>query len=323
MSFAHPLTFLRRATALSIMLAFSAPIAWGATSATKTTIHIPGKSVSVMVFYFGKDKGFFFEERIDAQLVAMSPPVAIAAMVAGELDFSTTLGAATAAIMRGSSLKRVFYVQQDPTFALTAQPEIKTIRELTGKVIGVNAPTDAMGMSAKMILKGNRIDPSQVTFLSTQVTENAYRALLSKRIAATLLPPPYAEEAEARGYSRLAEAKDYAPLSTIGLVASMQALVKNPGKVQAIIRGLLKTMAYLQNPMNRHEMVQYIAGSFKMEPSVAEKALVSMLSTYSPDGTKPRKAVEREIEIYRETLQVAKAFTPDDLEDLSILKKLH
>jgi len=323
MSFAHPLTFLRRATAVSIMLAFSAPIAWGATSPTKITIHIPGKSVSVMVFYFGKDKGFFFEEGIDVQLVAMSPPVAIAAMVAGELDFSTTLGAATAAIMRGSSLKRVFYVQQNPTFALTAQPEIKTIRELTGKVIGVNAPTDAMGMSAKMILKGNRIDPSQITFLSTQITENAYRALLSKRIAATLLPPPYAEEAEARGYSRLAEAKDYAPLSTIGLVASMQALIKNPGKVQAIIRGLLKTMAYLQNPMNRHEMVQYIAGSFKMEPSVAEKALASMLATYSPDGTKPRKAVEREIEIYRETLQVAKAFTPDDLEDLSILKKLH
>ena len=31
----------------------------------------------------------------------------------------------------------------------------------------------------------------------------------------------------------------------------------------------------------------------------------------------------KKIEIYRETLQVAKAFTPDDLEDLSILKKIH
>jgi hypothetical protein len=82
-------------------------------------------------------------------------------------------------------------------------------------------------------------------------------------------------------------------------------------------------MAYLHNPMNRQEMVQYIAGSFKVEPSVAEKALASMLATYSRDGTKPRKAVEKEIEIYRETLQVAKAFTPDDLEDLSILRKLH
>jgi len=323
MSLTHSLKLPRRAAAIMIVLAFSTAIARAATSPTKITIHVPGKSLTVMVFYFGKDKGFFSDEGIEAQLVAMSPPVAIAAMVAGELDFSTTLGAATAAILRGSSLKRVFYVQQDPTFALTAQPEIKTIPELIGKVIGVNSPTDAVGMSAKLILKGNRIDPSQVTFLSTQVIENSYKALLSKRISATLLPPPYAEEAEARGYSRLAEAKDYAPISTIGLVASVQALVKSPGLVQSVIRGMLKTLAYLRNPMNRQEIVQYISGSFRMDASIADKALASMLTTYSRDGTKPRKAVENEIEIYRETLQVTKVFRPEDLEDLSILKKLH
>jgi hypothetical protein len=33
-------------------------------------------------------------------------------------------------------------------------------------------------------------------------------------------------------------------------------------------------------------------------------------------------AVEKEIEIYRETLKFAKAFTPDDLEDLSRLEKV-
>jgi hypothetical protein len=32
--------------------------------------------------------------------------------------------------------------------------------------------------------------------------------------------------------------------------------------------------------------------------------------------------VETEIEIYRETLKIAKTFTPDDLEDMSLLKKL-
>ena len=42
----------------------------------------------------------------------------------------------------------------------------------------------------------------------------------------------------------------------------------------------------------------------------------------SANGTKPRTAIEREIEIYRETLQVAKSFTPGKIEDMSILKKL-
>ena len=304
-------------------LALCVPVVGAASVSTKVTIHVPGKSLSVMAFYFGKDKGFFGEQGIEPQLIAMSPPTAIAAMTAGELDFSTTLGAATAAIMRGYPLKRVFYVQQDPTFALTAQPEIKTVRDLTGKIIGVNAPTDAMGMSAKMILKGYGVDPSHVTFLSTQVTENAYKALLSKKIAATLLSPPYAEEAQSKNYSRLAEAKDYAPLSTIGLAAAPQALTKRVGVTQDVIRGLLKTLAYLHDPRNRPEFIQYIATSYKMETGVAEKAFSSMLSSYSSDGTKPRKAVEKEIEIYRETLQVAKPFAPDDLEDMSILRKVH
>lgn len=261
MSFAYTLAFLCRSTGvptLTILLFSSVPMCWGAGAPTKITIHVPGKTLAVLAFYFGKDKGFFSQEGIDAQLVAMAPPTAIVALVAGELDFSRTLGAATSAMMRGSAIKRVFYVQHEPTFALTAQPEIKSIRELMEKVIGVNAPTDAVGMSAKLILSSHGIDPSRVTFLSTQVTENA----------------------------------------------------------------LLKTMAHLRNPENRREMVQYIAASFKINPSVADKAFASMLTTYSANGTKPRAAIEREIEIYRETVQVAKPFTPDDLEDMSILKKL-
>jgi NitT/TauT family transport system substrate-binding protein len=173
------------------MFGLSIPIAWSAATPTKITIPRPWEDLgSDRPSISAKDKGFFSQEGIDAQLVAMAPPTAIVALVAGELDFSTTLGAATSAMMRGSAIKRVFYIQHEPTFALTAQPEIKSIRELTDKVIGVNAPTDAMGMSAKLILKGNGIDPSRVTFLTTQVTENAYKALLSKRVAATCCRRP-------------------------------------------------------------------------------------------------------------------------------------
>src|ERR1043165_6845733 len=102
--------FLRRGILTAIVLTLTVTAVWGAPSPTKITIHIPGKTLAVMVFYFGKDKGFFSQEGIDAQLVAMAPPTAIVALVAGELDFSTTLGAATSAMMRGSAIKRVFFM---------------------------------------------------------------------------------------------------------------------------------------------------------------------------------------------------------------------
>jgi len=299
-----------------------APSIWAASAPSKVTIHVPSKSLSLMPYYFGMDKGFFLPENVEPQFVVMSPPIAIAALVAGELDFSTTLGAATSAILRGLPLKRVFYVQADPSHALLARPEIKTISELTGKVVAVTSITDAVGMSTTLILKGNGVDTSRVTLLATQVTDNAYKALTTGKVAATLMAPPYAEELEAQGFRRLAEARTYAPLSFIGLVTTVESLKNYPQKAQALIAGLHRTMVYLHNPTNRNEVIQYIARFHNIDMLLAEKAFKAQMLSYSKDGTKPRKLVEREIEIYRESLKIVKTFTPDDLEDMSLLRKV-
>ena len=307
------------ATVVFVLLAQSSA---AAPAPTKVTIHIPSKSLSIMPYYFGKDKGFFAAEQIEPQLVMMAPPVAIAALVAGELDFSSTTGAATSAIMRGLPIRRVFYVQQDPVHALLAQPEIKSIEELIGKTVGVTALTDAVGMSTNVILRAHGIEAGKVTLLAMQVTDNAIKSLTSRRIAATLLAPPYVEELQAKGYVKLAEARTYAPLSFIGLVTAIDTMKKSPQKVYGMIAALHRTMTYIINPTNRNEVVQYVSSYHKIDLALAEKAFAAQMLGYSKDGTKPRAAVEKEIEIYRETLKVAKTFTPDDLEDMSLLRKV-
>lgn len=306
-----------------IVLGLLLPLQTAHTAAapTKVTIHVPSKSLSVMPYYFGKDKGFFAAEQIEPQLILMAPPTAIAAMVAGELDFSSTTGAATSAIMRGLPLRRVFYVQQDPVHVLLAQPEIKSVQDLIGKAIGVTALTDAVGMSAAVILRAHGIEAGKVTLLAMQVTDNAIKSLTTKRIAATLLAPPYVEELEAKGYVKIAEARTYAPLSFIGLVSSQETMKKSPQKVQGMVAALHRTMNYILNPANRIEVVQYVSTYHKIDLLLAEKAMAAQMLGYSKDGTKPRAAVEKEIEIYREALKVAKTFTPDDLEDMSWLRK--
>jgi NitT/TauT family transport system substrate-binding protein len=274
--------------------------AQGASAPTKVTIHIPSKSLSIMPYYFGKDKGFFAAEQIEPQLVMMSPPTAIAAMVAGELDFSSTTGAATSAIMRGLPLRRVFYVQQDPVHVLLAQPEIKSVQDLVGKTVGVTALTDAVGMSANVILHANGIEAGKVTLLALQVTDNAIQSLLTKRVAATLLAPPYVQELEAKGYVKLAEARTYAPLSFIGLVTSIDTMKKMPQKVFGMIAALHRTMDYILNPANRKEVVQYVSTYHKIDLSLAEKAFTAQMLGYSKDGSGkrdrnlPRIAEDRE-----------------------------
>jgi NitT/TauT family transport system substrate-binding protein len=316
----------RKATCLGVIAALAclcaAQIGQAASAPMKVTLHIPSKSLSIMPYYFGKDKGFFAAEQIEPQFVMMAPPTAIAALVGGELDFSSTTGAATSAIMRGLPLRRMFYVQQDPVHVLLAQPEIKSVRDLVGKTVGVTALTDAVGMSATVILRANGIEAGKVTLLAMQVTDNAIQSLITKRVAATLLAPPYVQELEAKGYVKLAEARAYAPLSFIGLISATDTVKKTPRKVYGMIAGLHRTMNYILDPANRNEVVRYVSTYHKIDLELAEKAFAAQMQGYSKDGTKPRSAVEKEIEIYRESLKIAKTFTPDDLEDMSLLRKV-
>lgn len=307
---------------LFMIIGVGNPLLRAASAPTKVMIHVPSKSLSIMPYYFGKDKGYFAAEQIEPQLIMMSPPTAIAALIAGDLDFSTTTGAATSAIMRGLPLKRYFYVQAEPAHVLIAQPEIKSIQDLAGKVIGVTALTDAVGMSTTMILRGNNIDLSRTTQLPMGVTDNALKAFATRKTSATVVAPPYSEELQAKGYNKLAEARTYAPLSFIGLVGQVDVVKKNPQKAQGMIVALYRIMIYIHNPANRNEVIQYIARYHNIDLPLAEKAFNAQMLSYSKDGTKPRKLVEREIEIYRESLKIAKPFTPDDLEDMSLLRKV-
>ena len=296
-------------------------LSWAAQTNTRAIIHIPTKSLTSMPLFFGKDKGFFAREGVDVDLVLMSPPTAIAALVAGELDFSTTVGAGISATMRGLPIKRVLYIQQYVTFALMAAPDIRTVRDLVGKQLGAVALTDATAIAAREILKGSGVDPAAVNFFYTQSTESSRTALTSKKLAAAMLPPPFAEETQVRGFNRLAEAKDFSPLSGIGLLASADSLKKNPAKGVAVIRAVLRTMDYMREPKNHQELIDYILKIHKLDAAVAANALTTVMAVYSKDGTKPREAVQKEIDIYREALKISQPFTPEDLEDMSHLKR--
>ncbi|MGH7815813.1 MAG: hypothetical protein ACREOR_00330 [Candidatus Binatia bacterium] len=59
----------------------------------------------------------------------------------------------------------------------------------------------------------------------------------------------------------------------------------------------------------------------KIDATVAAEALATVMAVYTKDGTKPRDAVQIEIDIYREALKITKPFTPEDLEDMSHVRR--
>ena len=97
----------------------------------------------------------------------MLPTVGIAANVSGDIDYWATFGPLTVAgAIRGLPVKVVACFVPSVPFALISRPEFKSVQELRGKTVGVNAFGGSQETIAKLIFKHFGVDPDkEVKFL--------------------------------------------------------------------------------------------------------------------------------------------------------------
>jgi NitT/TauT family transport system substrate-binding protein len=106
-------------------------------------------------------RGFFQDEGLRGEFIRINPAIAFQALVGGEIDYYTVLGPGVAAAIRGVPVKLVAaYVPISPT-ALIARPEVKSVPELRGRTIGINAYGGALESMGRLILRHFGIDPDK------------------------------------------------------------------------------------------------------------------------------------------------------------------
>jgi ABC-type nitrate/sulfonate/bicarbonate transport system substrate-binding protein len=105
-------------------------------SAQRVVITYSSRSIASIDLFIAQERGFFREEGLDPQLVQVRATAAIAAIVAGEVNALGSIGSAIRAIPRGAPIKVLAVSLRRPVFWLVTRPEIKTIADIKGKVVG-------------------------------------------------------------------------------------------------------------------------------------------------------------------------------------------
>src|SRR5262249_38635113 len=158
-------------------------------------------------------------EGIDVELVYIQSSAAIAALLAGEVDavqisapaIIPVVLAAGNAIMIAGLLNRMI-------FSFHAQKEIKSSEELRGKIVGADRIGTPNHYGVRSALAKLGLKPRiAVNLLRLGGSAIQWTALQSKKIAASALTPPVSFNADAQGYTRLADTYDL-PYQNIGLV---------------------------------------------------------------------------------------------------------
>jgi ABC-type nitrate/sulfonate/bicarbonate transport system substrate-binding protein len=286
----------------------------------KVRIGMPSFSLSFIAPQVGYAKGFFREEGIDAEIIRIATNVGVVAVTTKEIGYTTAVGAGLRSGVRGLPIKVVTYFNGRPLHVVVAKPEIKSVAELRRKVIGFAGYGDSTEFMLRAILRqaGLELEKDVQAF---QVSGSGQRlqALLSGKLDAAIVPPPFNFEAESKGFIRLMSAADVFETSVSGFAVHHETLRDKPLQVKKMLRAVLKAQNFIRT--NKAESVRVIADWLKLEPSIATASYDIYVKGMTPNGTVPDRVLESDIERARKELQVKEAVPISKVVDFALLRE--
>ena len=236
----------------------------------KVRIAVSSKSLGFLDVWAAREKGFFRKHGLDAEVIAMRPPLAIAALQAGEIDYSFGASTALRASISGLPVKLVSLGLRSTFHTLVAKPNIKSIPDLKGKIIAVTIGA-ADDVVCRYLVRRGGLDPrTDVVFVSMAGSDTRYQSLLTGSIDATGLSLPQFVMAKRRGFNVLGTAVDVLEMATVGIGTSTRKLQQEREQVKKMIRSQLDTMKWVRN--QKGDVVQFLRLFFELDDGVAAES---------------------------------------------------
>jgi ABC-type nitrate/sulfonate/bicarbonate transport system substrate-binding protein len=140
----------------------------------------------------------------------------------------------------------------DGFLSLVAVPEIRTVAELRGRTISVDAMTNGFAFALREMLARGGVSESDVKWARAGGTDRRYAALMERQHDATLLRAPFDLQARNRGFNQLATARDVLGAYLGPVAAVRRSWAKDhPQVVVHFIRAYRDAVRWLLEPSNR------------------------------------------------------------------------
>jgi NitT/TauT family transport system substrate-binding protein len=286
-------------------------------------VAMPSTTQAVLPFMIARDKGYYRAEGLDAELILMSAPTASRALLSGDVAVATVGGAGLPPLLRGSPFKFLFTTYNRAMFWLYAKPEIRDVKALKGKRVGVSGIGSGPDSLLREILRQNGLDANRdVAVLSLGVMPTIFSGLQSGMVDAAMLSPPVTFKAEEGGFRELVSfpKQDLVELQGSILVrdASLQS---DPTQMERFLRGTYKGFLYIKE--NRTGTIPIVARYLQVNESVAAKAYDHVVKpAMTQDGTLNPEMQAKAVEHVLKRLDLKQAPPLAKIFDFSLARKV-
>lgn len=292
-----------------------------APAAERVTIATPSRGLFEFPVVVAMRKGFYRDEGIDVDKVQMQPALGVKALISGDVDYLLAWGSALRAAVTGVPVKAVVGIAGRPLHVLVARPEIKTPKDLKGRVIGVDSIAGTVDYLARVAVRHFGFEPERdVQIIVTGESPTRLAALHSGAIDATPIDVAFAVKAEDEGFRRLVYLGDLIELPLSGIAVTDQKLQTHREQVRKVVRATVRGTRYFKQ--NRNDTVQMLADYLRITPMQAAKAYDTSVNSFSNDGMISDKGVQLDVQLTKERLKLTKEIPLSQLVDWSLVKEI-
>ncbi len=265
-----------------------------------------------------KEQGFFQKEGLNVEMVLMPASLNIKVLLSGDIQYATTITAGVVANIRGVNTRVVMCFVDRPLLDLVGNPEIGSITDLKGKLVGISSRGGLHDVTMRRIFTQSGMDPSQATFITVGEQGAMLTGVKSGRISAGLLNPPHNFLAYRQGLKNLGFAGDFFRVPSTGIVTMQETLERNPDQVRRLTRALARARIFAKE--NKPATVVILKRFVKIQ----DEDLVSKIYDYhkkaeTPDGKVDMALASEIVRDVRQTEGITKEIPVNQVFDFSYL----
>ena len=282
-------------------------------------IAVSNPNMPNLTVQMAQQRGLFKDENIDAEIIRMNPNVSITALATGDVDYCQLFGAVVGGAIAGLPVRIVAGFLDNWPMTLIAQPEIKTLKDLKGKTLGISSFGATPDVAARMMIKQAGIDPEKDIKVLALGSDAARLGALKQRVVdVVVVSPPADAQMEKQGYRILARAYELFSYPYLGLGTHTRKIKEKPDEIRRVIKATIRANRVIRD--NRDEAAKALMVWGKVERDFAFASYDALRNLFNADGAVPEDGLKLVIEQARRSAKVAREIAPNEVSDMSFLR---
>ncbi|TMA92083.1 MAG: hypothetical protein E6J74_20840 [Deltaproteobacteria bacterium] len=195
-------------------------------------------SATMASLWMAKEIGGFAKEGLDVEVISMSSSNAIPALIANELDaVQVSAAPVITASLRGIDVVFIAGLLNTMIWDFYVRPEIKSVEQLKGKIVGTDRPATPVRYGTMVALKKLGLTPKDVQLFPLGSSPQIVAAFYAGQIAGGVGSPPASFQMERAGFRSMVSLLDV-PYQNVGIVVRRSRMDELGPRLVPLLRSI-------------------------------------------------------------------------------------